>query len=183
MLKLPHHKRYDFLPITKRKHYSWPGGKRLAFYVALNIEHFAFQAGLGIDPHNRTGPQTSRNYAWRDYGNRVGNWRFFEILDELKLPASILLNSAVCYEYPEIVEKIKQRGDDVAVEDMLVVEPQRHRLGVAGDAEVDQGLRLDCDCDQLVEAGVMLLAIGVDKGRSLLKEEAIAVHRCLRWRR
>ena len=113
MLKLPHHKRYDFLPITKRKHYSWPGGKRLAFYVALNIEHFAFQAGLGIDPHNRTGPQTSRNYAWRDYGNRVGNWRFFEILDELKLPASILLNSAVCYEYPEIVEKIKQRGDDV----------------------------------------------------------------------
>ena len=107
MLKLPHHKRYDFLPITKRKHYSWPGGKRLAFYVALNIEHFAFQAGLGIDPHNRTGPQTSRNYAWRDYGNRVGNWRFFEILDELKLPASILLNSAVCYEYPEIVEKIK----------------------------------------------------------------------------
>jgi peptidoglycan/xylan/chitin deacetylase (PgdA/CDA1 family) len=113
MLKLPHHKRYDFLPITKRKHYTWPGGKRLAFYVALNIEHFAFQAGLGIDPHNRTGPQTSRNYAWRDYGNRVGNWRFFEILDELKLPASILLNSAVCYEYPEIVEKIKQRGDDL----------------------------------------------------------------------
>jgi len=45
MLKLPHHKRYDFLPITKRKHYSWPGGKRLAFYVALNIEHFAFQCG------------------------------------------------------------------------------------------------------------------------------------------
>ena len=109
MLKLPHHKRYDYLPITKRKHYSWPGGKRLAFYVALNIEHFAFQAGQGIDPHNRTGPQTTRNYAWRDYGNRIGNWRFFEILDELKLPASILLNSAVCYEYPEIIEKLKER--------------------------------------------------------------------------
>jgi len=113
MLKLPHHKRYDFLPIHKRKHYSWPGGKRLAFYVAMNIEHFAFQAGLGADPHNRGGPQTSRNYAWRDYGNRIGNWRLFDILDELKLPASILLNSAVCYEYPEIVEKIKARGDDV----------------------------------------------------------------------
>lgn len=87
MLKLPGHKRYDYLPITKRQHYSWPGGKRLAFYIALNIEHFAFQAGLGMDPHNRTGTQqTSRNFAWRDYGNRVGNWRFFEMLDELKLP-------------------------------------------------------------------------------------------------
>ena len=82
------------LPITKRQHYSWPGGKRLAFYIAINIEHFAFQAGLGMDPHNRTGPQTSRNFAWRDYGNRVGIWRLFDILDELKLPASILLNSA-----------------------------------------------------------------------------------------
>ena len=35
------------------------------------------------------------------------------MLDELKLPASILLNSSVCYEYPEIIEKIKERGDDV----------------------------------------------------------------------
>ena len=38
-----------------------------------------------------------------------------ELLQRLPrhLPASILLNSAVCYEYPDIVEKIKQRGDDV----------------------------------------------------------------------
>jgi hypothetical protein len=52
-----------------------------------------------MDPHNRTGPQTSRNFAWRDYGNQVGNWCLFEMLDELILPASILLNSAVCYQY------------------------------------------------------------------------------------
>jgi peptidoglycan/xylan/chitin deacetylase (PgdA/CDA1 family) len=113
MLKLPGHGRYDFVPITKRQDYSWPGRKRLAFYIALNIEHFAFGAGLGMDPHNRGGPQTSRNWAWRDYGNRVGNWRLFEILDELRLPATILLNSSVCYTYPDIVEKIRERGDDV----------------------------------------------------------------------
>jgi len=113
MLKLPGHARYDYVSIKKRPDYDWPGGKRLAFYIALNIEHFAFGAGLGMDPTNRGGPQTTRNFAWRDYGNRIGNWRLFEILDELKLPASILLNSAVCYEYPDIIEKIKQRGDDV----------------------------------------------------------------------
>ena len=88
MLKLPKHNRYDFVPINKRIDYSWPGGKRLAFYIAMNIEHFAFQSGLGMDPHNRGGAQTSRNFAWRDYGNRVGNWRLFEILDELKVPIS-----------------------------------------------------------------------------------------------
>jgi len=61
----------------------------------------------------RSGQQTTRNWAWRDYGNRIGNWRLFEILDQLKLPATILLNSSVCYNYPEIVDKIKARGDDV----------------------------------------------------------------------
>jgi peptidoglycan/xylan/chitin deacetylase (PgdA/CDA1 family) len=113
MLKLPGHGRYDFSAIEKRRDYSWPGGKRLAFYVAINIEHFAFGTGIGMDPTNRGGPQTQRNFAWRDYGNRVGVWRIFRMLDELKLPASILLNSLVCEHYPEIIEKIKQRGDDV----------------------------------------------------------------------
>ena len=114
MLKLPRHNRYDYVPITKRQHYSWPGGKRLAFYPALNIEHFAFQAGRRLDPqYGFNVTPSTRNYAWLDYGNRIGNWRFFELLDELKLPASILLNSSVCYEYPDIIEKIKERGDDV----------------------------------------------------------------------
>src|SRR5262245_16852473 len=113
MLKLPGPNRYDYSPIARRRAYDWPNGKRLAFYIALNIEHFAFGTGIGMDPSNRSGTQTSRNFAWRDYGNRIGNWRLFEILDELKLPATILLNSMVCYQYPEIIEKIKQRGDDV----------------------------------------------------------------------
>ncbi len=112
MLKLPSHSRYSYSPIVKRPDYSWPGGKRLAFYIALNIEHFAFGAGSGMDPV-RSGQQTTRNFAWRDYGNRIGNWRLFEMLDELKLPATILLNSCVCDHYPEIIEKIKTRGDDV----------------------------------------------------------------------
>jgi peptidoglycan/xylan/chitin deacetylase (PgdA/CDA1 family) len=113
MLNLPGHGRYSHTNITQRPDYTWPGGKRLAFYIALNIEHFAFGTGMGPDPHNRGGPQTHRNYAWRDYGNRVGIWMLFELLDELKLPATILLNSTVCQHYPDIVEKIKARGDNV----------------------------------------------------------------------
>ncbi|HEX2255918.1 MAG TPA: polysaccharide deacetylase family protein [Afifellaceae bacterium] len=112
-LKLPSHGRYDHSSIVSRPGYEWPGGRQLAFYIALNIEHFAFAAGLGMDPHNRGGPQTTRNYAWRDYGNRVGNWRLFEMLDELQLPATVLLNSSVCTHYPDIVGKIRARGDDV----------------------------------------------------------------------
>jgi allantoinase len=113
MLKLPAHTRYDYSPIEKRRDYAWPGGKRLAFYVAINIEHFAFRAGRGADPSTRGAPQTTRNYAWRDYGVRVGVFRLFRLLDQLHLPATILLNSLVCEHYPEIIERIKARGDDV----------------------------------------------------------------------
>ena len=44
-IRLPYHDRYPYSPITERKDYSWPGGKRLAVYLGLNIEHFAFGAG------------------------------------------------------------------------------------------------------------------------------------------
>src|SRR6185312_1911110 len=114
MLKLPKHNRYDYSCIEKRRDYSWPEGKRLAFYIALNVEEFAFMGGRGNDPYLRTNSsQTQRNYAWRDYGLRVGIWRIFRALDELKLPATILLNSLVCANYPDVGERIKQRGDDV----------------------------------------------------------------------
>ena len=39
---LPTHGRFDYVPITKRPDYSWPGGKRLALWVALNVETFGF---------------------------------------------------------------------------------------------------------------------------------------------
>jgi peptidoglycan/xylan/chitin deacetylase (PgdA/CDA1 family) len=113
MLKLPSHGRYDYSSIEKRPDFSWPDGKRLAFYIALNVEYFAFLAGRGADPTQRGGPQTQRNYAWRDYGLRVGIWRIFRMLDELQLPATMLLNSLVCEHAPEIIERIKRRGDDV----------------------------------------------------------------------
>ena len=50
MLKLPTHGRYRYSAIETRADYDWPEGKRLAFYIGLNVEHFAFMAGLGSDP-------------------------------------------------------------------------------------------------------------------------------------
>jgi peptidoglycan/xylan/chitin deacetylase (PgdA/CDA1 family) len=110
---LPQHSRYAYRPLPERKDYSWPGGKRLAFVVTTNIEWFAFGAGLGNDPAKPGEPQTHRNYSWRDYGNRIGIWRLFDLLDELKLPAAHCTNSLV-YEYaPQITDAIRRRGDEV----------------------------------------------------------------------
>ena len=112
-LTLPRHARYDYSPITQRKDYSWPGGKRLAFCITTNLECFAFGKGRGHDNAKHGEPQTQRNYSWRDYGNRVGIWRFFDMFDELKLPAAHNTNSLL-YDYaPQIFDAIRRRQDEI----------------------------------------------------------------------
>jgi allantoinase len=112
-MDLPKHDRYDYSALPTRPDYSWPGGKRLAVCIGNNIEHFAFLSGLGSDGTQAGAPQSTRNYAWRDYGNRVGQWYMFDLLDEMAVPAAHNVNSLMLDACPEIVARIKARGDEV----------------------------------------------------------------------
>ncbi len=111
--RLRHHDRYDYIPITTRPDFSWPGGRRLAVYLGLNLEHFAFGEGLGAEL-TPGGPQPDvLNFGWRDYGNRVGAWRILALFNELELPSSVLVNSAL-YDYcPQLVSAFAARGDEI----------------------------------------------------------------------
>ena len=64
-IRLPYHDRYAYSPIVERKDYSWPGGKRLAVYLGLNIEHFAFGAGEGHLLTVANPPPDPRTFAWQ----------------------------------------------------------------------------------------------------------------------
>jgi peptidoglycan/xylan/chitin deacetylase (PgdA/CDA1 family) len=111
-MKVRHHGRFRYVPIDERPVYDWPGGKRLAFYVAVNVEHFSYGEGLGHSPTG-PGPQPDvRNYGWRDYGLRVGMWRLFDLLEEFGLPACHLVNSSVYDHAPEICARIRARHDE-----------------------------------------------------------------------
>jgi len=110
---LPTHGRYAYSNITRRPDYSWPDGKRLAVYVALNIEAFSFGMGKGaaIAPPDQA---TSHSvFSWRDYGNRVGMWRLFEMFDELDIPIEAQMNTAIYQMAPDIPEKLRARGDEI----------------------------------------------------------------------
>jgi peptidoglycan/xylan/chitin deacetylase (PgdA/CDA1 family) len=98
------HDRYPYSPITRRPDYDWPDGKRLAVYVGLNLEWFAFGEGLGAELAPG-GPQPDvLNYAWRDYGNRVGVFRIAELFGELDWPVSLLANSEMVRHAPQAIE-------------------------------------------------------------------------------
>lgn len=113
MIGLPGHGRYGYSPIRGRPLYDWPNGRRLAVYIALNVEHFAFGEGLGAELAPG-GPQPDvLNYAWRDWGNRVGVWRLLDLFDALGLPASVLVNSTIYAYCPEVMAAVRARGDEV----------------------------------------------------------------------
>ncbi len=107
------HGRFKYSAIVDRPDFDWPGGKRLAFYVALNFEHFAYGEGMGISMSPGIPQPNTYNWAWREYGNRVGVWRLIELFDRLQLPVSLLLNSEVYGHCPEVVAAFRQRGDEI----------------------------------------------------------------------
>ena len=114
MTDLSRHGRYDYRPIVGRPDYAWPGGRRLAIYLGVNHEVFGFGEGLGATlAPSQTEPDVM-NYAWRDYGNRIGAWRFMELFDRLELKTTALLNSAVITECPGLAEACRDRGDEIA---------------------------------------------------------------------
>ncbi|TBR22677.1 MAG: polysaccharide deacetylase, partial [Reyranella sp.] len=112
-MELRTHDRYDYVPLRGRSDYSWPAGRRLAVYFALNLEHFSYGEGLGAELAPGGPHPDILNYAWRDYGNRVGAWYMLDAFDALRLPMAALVNSAM-YDYaPALVAACRARGDEI----------------------------------------------------------------------
>ena len=108
------HRRYPFSAIEDRPDFSWPDGRRLAVYIGMNLECFAFGEGLGAELAPGGPPPDILNYAWRDYGNRVGVWRLLDLFDRLSLPCTALVNSRLYDEAPGVVDAFRARGDEIA---------------------------------------------------------------------
>jgi allantoinase len=101
---------YDYSPIVTRPPLALPGGARVAVWVGVNVEHYAWgQPALSLAPFTAELVPDPTNYGWRDYGPRVGVWRLAEILERHGFPVSAITNSEVLDRYPEIVEEGRRR--------------------------------------------------------------------------
>src|SRR6516225_10106990 len=124
------HDRYPYSPITERPAYDWPGGKRLAIYLGLNLEWFSFAEGLGAELVPAAHQPDVLNYSWRDYGNRVGVFRLANLLAELKLPVSLLVNVQMIEHAPQAIKAFPRRRDR---------RPWPQQLRAAGHAQRKRG--------------------------------------------
>ena len=66
--------RIDYLPIVDRPVIKWPNDARVALWISPNIEHYEYTpVNEGVrDPWPRTPYPDVQQFAYRDYGNRVG---------------------------------------------------------------------------------------------------------------
>lgn len=100
--------------IKRRPQFQWPDGKRIAVWVCPNIEHYEYRPDPVRlrDPWPRTPHPDVLGYATKDYGNRVGLWRMFEIMDELAIRCTVSIGLANFEHYPEILEACEARSWD-----------------------------------------------------------------------
>ena len=101
---------YDYWPYRDRPRIVWPGGARLAFWVAPNIEFYELDPPT--NPQRKAWPQpfpAVPGYSIRDYGNRVGHARQMELLDRHGIRGSVSLSAALCEHHPEIVAACAER--------------------------------------------------------------------------
>ena len=91
-----------YSPILHRPPLRWPNGARVALWVVPNIEHYEYLPKFvrTRDPWPRSPHPDVLGYTQRDYGNRVGLWRLFELTDALGIRCTVSLNMAVLRALP-----------------------------------------------------------------------------------
>ena len=82
---------YDYVPISQRKPLRWPGRHRVALIITINLETWDlikdtdrayYAGGPAILPDVLPGNVPDfPNYTWREYGQRVGAFRLFDLFD------------------------------------------------------------------------------------------------------
>ena len=110
------HDRYDWSMLSERKPVSWPEGKTLALWVNVGLQFYPLnQKGEPFKvPGGMTMPYPDlRHYSLRDYGNRVGIYRFFQAFERYGVKPTFAVNTRLAERVPYLMAKLKERGDEI----------------------------------------------------------------------
>ncbi len=106
--------RIAYSAIPDRPKLSLPDGARLAVWVIINVEEWNPREPL---PRTVLGPPAGGspipdipNWAWHEYGNRVGFWRMLEVLDHFQIRAVLAINGSAIHTYEPIARAAHERG-------------------------------------------------------------------------
>ena len=111
---------YDYVALPDRKPLKWPNGARVALILTFNLETWDltkdtekpyYAGGPAILPDILPGNTPDfPNYSWREYGQRVGIWRLYELFDALGAKASCTTNAVTFQRRKAMTDACLARG-------------------------------------------------------------------------
>ncbi len=114
---------YDYSPISQRPALKWPDGKRVALIVTINLETWDlvkdtdrpyYAGGPPILPDVLPGNTPDfPNFTWREYGQRVGVWRLFDMFDAAGVKPSCTINAITALRRRPMLDAALARGCEI----------------------------------------------------------------------
>lgn len=100
--------RFAFSAMCSRQRWQLPEGKRLAVYTVVNVEEWDIEKPVPREyvtsPAGVVTVPNMPNWAWHEYGMRVGFWRLLDTFRQRNLKASTAINARI----------FQSRGEPVA---------------------------------------------------------------------
>ena len=105
--------RLDYSAIPERRKLALPEGARLVVWVIVNVEEWDPKETMPrtvLTPPAGGAPMPDiPNWAWHEYGNRVGFWRMLDLFDDFRIPAVLAINGSAIARYGAIVKAARER--------------------------------------------------------------------------
>ncbi len=112
-MKLPS-ERFDYSAIKDRPRWRLPRGARLAVWTIVNVEEWSIDKPMPrqylTTPQGVAVIPDVPNWAWHEYGMRVGFWRLLEALTRRRIRATTAINAHVCEAYPVVARAMLEAG-------------------------------------------------------------------------
>jgi allantoinase len=107
------HDRYPYRILPRTKPVQWPGGARIALWVAVHAGHFPMDMPLKpfTAPGGMERPYPSFwDFTQRDYGNRIGIYRLMRTMAARGVKGTALISAMLAREYPVLIDDIAAAG-------------------------------------------------------------------------
>lgn len=106
--------RVPYSAIVDRPPLALPGAARMVVWTIVNVEAWSIEQPM---PRAVLSPPMGQpllpdvpNWAWHEYGMRVGFWRLFDCMRKFGLTPTLAINGAVCAGYPRIAQAASEAG-------------------------------------------------------------------------
>jgi peptidoglycan/xylan/chitin deacetylase (PgdA/CDA1 family) len=106
--------RVPYTAIVDRPALTLPGGARMAVWVIVNVEDWGIERPM---PRTVLPPPMGvpllpdlPNWAWHEYGMRVGFWRIRDVLAKHGVTPTLAINGIVCKNYPRVAQSALDDG-------------------------------------------------------------------------